>query len=71
VLLGIATAPLPAQQRKLAYQGELSSLGAEAVARFTTATQTALFALAGLAAVAVVISYSRGSQPPPVSVHTD
>jgi EmrB/QacA subfamily drug resistance transporter len=71
VLLGIATAPLRPAQRELAYRGELSSLGHDAIARFTTATHTALFVLAGLAIVAVAISYSRGSRPIAAAVETD
>ena len=63
VLLGIATAPLPAADKRAAYRGELSHLGDRAVARFTTSTHAAFWVLGGLAVLAVGISGTRGPAP--------
>jgi MFS family permease len=62
VLLGVATYPLSTVERRLAYRGELSTLGPHAVSQFTAAMHLAFCGLAVLALVAALVSYSRGDR---------
>jgi len=60
LMLALATYSLSPAEKRAAYQGELSTLGAAALPRFTAAVHAALLVLAALAVIAVVISYGRG-----------